>query len=110
MKNRLYIGGYLIVAIFVSLYVKPYAVWICVLTALPLFIQLLRRERDIQHLSKSDLQHQSYHHVLDSLFEHNPNAIGIFDQKGYSFGLMQRQRRSSDIRQQNCWRNASVIS
>lgn len=82
MKNRLYIGGYLIVAIFVSLYVKPYAVWICVLAALPLCIQLLRKERDIQRLSKSDLEHQSYHHVLDSLFEHNPNAIGIFDQEG----------------------------
>ncbi|MCY9661192.1 EAL domain-containing protein [Paenibacillus chondroitinus] len=82
MKNRLYIGGYLIVAIFVSLYVKPYAVWICVLAALPLFIQLLRKERDVQHLSKSALQHHSYQYVLDSLFEHNPNAIGIFDQEG----------------------------
>ncbi|BFT70237.1 putative bifunctional diguanylate cyclase/phosphodiesterase [Paenibacillus sp. P36] len=82
MKNRLYIGGYLIVAIFVSLYVKPYAVWICVLAALPLFIQLLRKERDVQHLSKPALQHHSYQHVLDSLFEHNPNAIGIFDQEG----------------------------
>lgn len=82
MKNRLYIGGYLIVAIFVSLYVKPYAVWICVLGALPLCIQLLRKERAIQRLSKSDLEHQSYHHVLDSLFEHNPNAIGIIDQEG----------------------------
>ncbi|MBA2944126.1 EAL domain-containing protein [Paenibacillus sp. CGMCC 1.16610] len=82
MKNRLYIGGYLIVAIFVSLYVKPYAVWICVLAALPLFIQLLRKERDVQHLSKSAQQHHSYQHVLDSLFEHNPNAIGIFDQEG----------------------------
>ncbi|MGQ7889667.1 putative bifunctional diguanylate cyclase/phosphodiesterase [Paenibacillus sp. WC2504] len=82
MKNRLYIGGYLIVAIFVSLYVKPYAVWICVLAALPLFIQLLRKERDNQHSSISTLQHHSYQHVLDSLFEHNPNAIGIFDQEG----------------------------
>nr|WP_157323302.1 EAL domain-containing protein [Paenibacillus anseongense] len=72
----------MIVAIFVSLYVKPYAVWICVLAALPLFIQLLRKERDVQHLSKSAQQHHSYQHVLDSLFEHNPNAIGIFDQEG----------------------------
>ncbi|MEC0268370.1 putative bifunctional diguanylate cyclase/phosphodiesterase [Paenibacillus anseongense] len=82
MKNRLYIGGYLIVAIFVSLYVKPYAVWICVLAALPLFIQLLRKERDNQHSSISAQHHHSYQHVLDSLFEHNPNAIGIFDQEG----------------------------
>nr|WP_276562964.1 EAL domain-containing protein [Paenibacillus anseongense] len=42
----------------------------------------MRKERDVQHLSKSALQHHSYQYVLDSLFEHNPNAIGIFDQEG----------------------------
>lgn len=82
MGNRLYIGGYLIVAIFVSIYVKPYAAWICIIAALPLFIQLLKRKIVIQPAGIEQQQIQTYHDVLDSLFEHNPNAIGICDQEG----------------------------
>ncbi|NOV01400.1 putative bifunctional diguanylate cyclase/phosphodiesterase [Paenibacillus planticolens] len=80
MKNRLYIGGYLIVAIFVSLYVKPYAAWICIFAALPLCMLLLNKERVKQ--PSATPQDPTYYHVLDSLFEHHPNAIGIFDHNG----------------------------
>ncbi|NOU71673.1 EAL domain-containing protein [Paenibacillus sp. LMG 31458] len=82
MKNRLYIGGYLLVAIFVSFYVKPYAVWICLLASLVLLIVLLRKGGSTGSLKKEMPRDHTYLNVLDSLFEHNPNAIGIFDQEG----------------------------
>ncbi|MDQ0896950.1 GGDEF domain-containing phosphodiesterase [Paenibacillus sp. V4I7] len=82
MKNRLYIGGYLLVAIFVSLYVKPYAAWICLLASLVLLIVLLRKGGSTQSLINEMPRDHTYLNVLDSLFEHNPNAIGIFDQEG----------------------------
>lgn len=82
MKNRLYIGAYLIIAIFVSLYVKPYAAWICLIATLPLLIQLARKGRAAGPSAEQEIQSQDYHHMLDSLFEHNPNAIGIFDREG----------------------------
>lgn len=82
MKNRLYIGGYLLVAIFVSFYVKPYAAWICLLASLVLLIVLLRKGGSTQSLINEMPRDHTYLNVLDSLFEHNPNAIGIFDQEG----------------------------
>ncbi|MCY9691978.1 sensor domain-containing protein [Paenibacillus alginolyticus] len=82
MKNRLYIGGYLLVAIFVSFYVKPYAVWNCLLTSLVLLVVLFRKGGSTQSLKKDMPRDHMYLNVLDSLFEHNPNAIGIFDQAG----------------------------
>ncbi|MDR6879222.1 EAL domain-containing protein [Bacillus sp. 3255] len=82
MRNRLYIGAYVLVAIFVSLYVKPYAAWICLIASMPLVVQLLRTTGQPRPPSEPVMQGPAYHHVLDSLFEHNPNAIGIFDQEG----------------------------
>ncbi|NOU88076.1 EAL domain-containing protein [Paenibacillus sp. LMG 31460] len=82
MKNRLYIGGYLLVAIFVSFYVKPYAAWTCLLASLVLLIVLLRKGGSTRSLNKEMPRDHTYLNVLDSLFEHNPNAIGIFDQEG----------------------------
>nr|WP_193581018.1 GGDEF domain-containing phosphodiesterase [Paenibacillus aceris] len=49
---------------------------------MPLFIQLLKRKIGIQPAGIAQLQVQTYHDVLDALFEHNPNAIGICDQEG----------------------------
>ncbi|MEC0232417.1 sensor domain-containing protein [Paenibacillus alba] len=82
MKNRLYIGGYMFIVIFVSLYVKPYAAWICVLASLLLLIMLFRKSERSATLINGIPQDHTYLNVLDSLFEHNPNAIGIFDQEG----------------------------
>lgn len=83
MKNRLYIGVYVVAAIFISLFVKPYAPWICLLGALVL-LYLLRMKRNLwqQPMPKELPRDHAYLSVLDSLFEHNPNAIGIFNAEG----------------------------
>lgn len=83
MKNRLYIGIYAIVGILVSLFVKPYATWICLLGAIVL-VYLLRSNRTSQQkVTINELpRDHSYLSMLDSLFEHNPNAIGIFNEEG----------------------------
>ncbi|MDR6553004.1 EAL domain-containing protein [Paenibacillus qinlingensis] len=83
MKNRLYIGIYVLAAIYVSLFVKPYAPWICLLGALVLlYILLGNRMRQVKSISKELPRDHAYLSVLDSLFEHNPNAIGILNEEG----------------------------
>lgn len=82
MKNWLPIGGYVVFTIFVSLYLKPYAAWIVLSASLLLLSVLLRKSGNKQTLIKEMPEEHAYLSVLDSLFEHNPNAIGIFDQEG----------------------------
>ncbi|OCT13331.1 diguanylate cyclase [Paenibacillus pectinilyticus] len=82
MKNRLYIGGYAVVAILVSILVKPYATWICLLGALVLLYFLYGKKTQQQPIPKELPRDHAYLSVLDSLFEHNPNAIGIFNEEG----------------------------
>ncbi|MEW9698247.1 EAL domain-containing protein [Paenibacillus sp. SI8] len=82
MKKRVYIGGYLILVVFGSLYIKPYAAWICILASLMLLILLLRNVANTNTSEYKRLQNHDHQSVLDSLFEHNPNAIGITDQHG----------------------------
>jgi diguanylate cyclase (GGDEF)-like protein/PAS domain S-box-containing protein len=83
VNNRLYIGVYVVVAICVSIFVKPYAPWICLLGALAL-LYVLRAKNSLRQppITKELPRDHAYLSVLDSLFEHNPNAIGIFNEEG----------------------------
>jgi diguanylate cyclase (GGDEF)-like protein/PAS domain S-box-containing protein len=81
VKKRVYIGGYLILVVFGSLYIKPYAAWICILASLMLLI-MLRSNKNTNASSVKATQYHDHQTVLDSLFEHNPNAIGILDNQG----------------------------
>jgi diguanylate cyclase (GGDEF)-like protein/PAS domain S-box-containing protein len=83
VKNRLYIGIFVIVGILVSLIVKPYATWICLFGAIVLVYLLRRNKSDQQQVTINELpRDHGYLSMLDSLFEHNPNAIGIFNEDG----------------------------
>ncbi|MBD0382696.1 EAL domain-containing protein [Paenibacillus sp. WST5] len=80
--KRVYVGGYLILVVFGSLYIKPYAAWICIFASLMLLMILRRSDTSTQASKYQTARSHDHQSVLDSLFEHNPNAIGIFDGRG----------------------------
>lgn len=82
MNIRVYIGVYILLVISGSLYIQPYAAWICVTASLMFLVLLFWRKSNIQHTEQSAPGPSMASSVLDSLFDHNPNAIGVLDQHG----------------------------
>ncbi|WP_241242882.1 putative bifunctional diguanylate cyclase/phosphodiesterase [Paenibacillus whitsoniae] len=93
MKNRLYIGFYVVAAVGVCLYLKPFAPWFCLLASLLVIYGLRRRQTEPDAIQTGVADEREQFHILYSLFEHNPNAI-LFYKKGQRFVRMNRAAES----------------
>ncbi|MCD1261729.1 EAL domain-containing protein [Paenibacillus athensensis] len=98
MRKKVYIGGYIVLVLFGSLFIKPFAAWICIVASLVLLALLTGGPRKADPAAaagrpdeaaerqneQETLAHrlQDAEQIVNSLLDHNPNAIGVFDPLG----------------------------
>jgi diguanylate cyclase (GGDEF)-like protein/PAS domain S-box-containing protein len=98
VSRQIFIGGHLVLTLIACLTVPQLAGWVCMVSSIVLLVLLGFIGKKAKELQQSSLrlderprpeeQESTIHRlrdseqIFDSLFDHNPNAIAVFDQFG----------------------------